>query len=111
MQLHTIFHSISAIQNRYKVARLQRQVIHLNYSYLLDGMAPDELVPLLVVQKLLTPEKAKEVKGKSDRQQRTIAILQTLLKGGVMGMLPTFCVALLITGQSDIAEKITKRKE
>ena len=64
------FHSISAMQNEHKVVRLQRQVIHVNYSYLLDEVAPDALVPHLVARRLLTPEEAKEVKGKSDREQK-----------------------------------------
>ena len=98
------------MQNERKVVRLQMQSIHVNYSYLLDGMAPDELVPQLVARRLLTPEEAKEVKGKSDRQQRMIAILQALLQQDVVGMLPTFCATLHDTGQSNVAENLIKRK-
>ena len=98
------------MQNEHKVVRLQRQVIHVNYSYLLDEVAPDELVPHLVARMLLTPEEAKEVKGKSDREQRTITILQALLYKDVVGMLPTFCAALRDTGQSNFAENLIKRK-
>ena len=101
---------ISAMQNERKVVRLQMQSIHVNYSYLLDEMAPDELVPHLVARRLLTPEQAKEVKGKSDQQQRMIAILQALLDKYVVGMHPTFCAALRDTGQSNIAEKLIKCK-
>ena len=98
------------MQNEHKVVRLQNQSIHVNYSYLLDEVAPDELVPHLVARRLLTPEEAKEVKGKSDQEQRMITILQALLKLGVVGMLATFCAALHDTGQLNIAEKITKCK-
>ena len=101
---------ISAMQNERKVVRLQMQSIHVNYSYLLDEMAPDELVPHLVARRLLTPDEAKVVKGKSEREQRMIAILQALLNKDVVGMLPTFCAALRDTGQSNIAEKFTKCK-
>ena len=52
------------MQNEHKVVRLQNQSIHVNYSYLLDKMAPDELVPHLVARRLLTPEEAKVVTGK-----------------------------------------------
>ena len=101
---------ISAMQNEHKVVRLQMQSIHVNYSYLLDEMAPDELVPHLVARRLLTPEEAKEVTRNSDRLQRMIAILQALLQQDVVGMLATFCAALYDTGQSNIAEKLTKCK-
>ena len=73
-------------------------------------MAPDELVPHLVAQSLLTPEEAKEVRGKSDRLQKTIAILQALVKWPRVGMLPTFCATLRDTGRSNVAEKLTKGK-
>ena len=82
----------------------------MNYSYLLDEVAPDELLPHLVAQRLLTPEEAKKVTERSDRQQRTITILEALLKLSWVGMLPTFCATLCDTGQSNVAEKITKGK-
>ena len=98
------------MQNEHKVVRLQRQAIHVNYDYLLDEVAPDELVPHLVAQSLLTSEEAKEVTGKSDRLQRMIAILQALLTLGRVGMLPTFCATLRDTGRSNVAEKLAKGK-
>ena len=104
------FHSISVMQNEHKVVRLQMQSIHVNYSYLLDEVAPDALVPHLVARRLLTPEEAKEMKRKSDREQRMIFILQALLDKDVVGMLPTFCAALRDTGQSNVAENLIKRK-
>ena len=98
------------MQNEHKIVRLERQAIHVNYSYLLDEVAPDELVPHLVAQRLLTPEEAKKVKGKSDRHQRTNAILEALLKLGRAGTLPTFCATLRDTGRSNVAERLTKGK-
>ena len=98
------------MQNEHKIIRLERQAIHVNYSYLLDEMAPDELVPHLVARWLLTPDEAKEVTEKSDRLQRMIAILQALVKWPRVGMLPTFCVAIRDTGRSNVAEKLTKGK-
>ena len=73
-------------------------------------MAPDEILPHLVAQRLLTPEEAKKVTEMSDRQQRTITILEALLKLGRVGMLPIFCAALRDTGRSNVAEKLTKGK-
>ena len=97
------------MQNEYKVTRMEWQAINVNYSYLLDEMAPDELVPHLVVRRLLTPEEAKEVSAKSDRLQKIATILKALrLKVGIVGMLPTFCAALLDTGQPNVAEWLTQ---
>ena len=96
------------MQNEHKVTRLQRQAIHCNYSYLLDEMTPDGLVPHLVARRLLTPEKAKEVSGKSDRLQKITTILEAL--PAVVGRLPTFCAALLDTGQPNVAERLTSGK-
>ena len=99
------------MQNEHNVTRLQRQAILCNCSYLLDEMAPDELVPHLVARRLLTPEKAKEVSAKSDRLQKIIIILEALhLQLFIAGMLPTFCAALLDTGQPNVAERLTTGK-
>ena len=99
------------MQNEHKVTRLQWQAINVNYSYLLDEMAPDELVPHLVARRLLTQEKAKEVTAKSDRLQKIATILKaSRLKVDIVGMLPTFCAALLDTGQPNVAEQLTKGK-
>ena len=89
--------------------RLEWEAIHVNYSYLLDQMAPDEVLPHLAARRLLTPEKVKEVREKTNQLQKTITILETLrgLRVGV-GLLPTFCAALSGTaGQEHIAEKLT----
>ena len=96
------------MQNENKMCRLRWQAVHVNYSYLLDKMAPDELVPYLVARRLLTPKKAEEVTGKSDRLQKISTILQALKNE--VGMLPTFSAALRDAGQPHIAERLTKRK-
>ena len=98
------------MQNEHKVTRLEWQAIHCNYSYLLDEMAPDELVPHLIARRLLTPEKAKEVSGKNDRLQMITTILEALRLQIVVGRLPTFRAALLDTGQSNVAERLTRGK-
>ena len=94
------------MQNEHKVVRLEWQAIHVNYSYLLDEMAPAQLVPHLVERRLLTPEKAKEVKEKGSRLQKVSTILQALFVNRVLGRLPTFCAALISAGQPHIAERL-----
>ena len=99
------------MQNEHKVIRLQWQAIHVNYSYLLDKMAPKELVPHLVARRLLSMQKAEEVTAKRNRLQKITTILQELrLQFSIVGMLPTFCAALLNTGQSNVVERLTQGK-
>ena len=69
-------------------------------------MVPDEVVPYLVARRLLLPEEAKEVTGKSDRLQKITTILHALKVE--VGMLPTFSAALYDAGQPHIAEWLTK---
>ena len=88
--------------------RLEWEAIHVNYSYLLDQMTPDEVLPHLAVRRLITPEKVKEVQERANQHQKTSAILQALGGLRVVGRLPTFCAALASTaGQEYIAEKLT----
>ena len=88
--------------------RLEWEAIHVNYSYLLDQMAPDEVLPHLAARRLITPEKVKEVREKTGQHQKTIAMLVALGGQRVVGRLPTFCAALASTaGQEHIAKKLT----
>ena len=101
-------HYYSAMQREHKVMRLEWEAIHVNYSYLLDQMAPDEVLPHLAARRLLTAEKVKEVQEKTSQHQKTITILETLHGQFEVGLLPTFCAALSGTaGQEHIAEKLT----
>ena len=91
-----------------KVTRLEWDAIHVNYSYLLDQMAPDEVLPHLAARRLLTPEKVKEVQKTASHLQKITIILTALECQVLVGMLPTFCAALASTaGQEHIAEKLT----
>ena len=96
------------MQREHKVMRLEWEAIHVNYSYLLDRMAPDEVLPHLAARRLLTPEKVKKVKEKANQHQKVITILRALRDKIGVGMPPTFCAALTSTeGQEHIAEKLT----
>ena len=98
----------SAMQREHKVMRLEWEAIHVNYSYLLDQMAPDEVLPHLAARRLLTPEKVREVQVKTNRLQKITTILEALCDQRIVGLLPTFCTALAsTTGQDHIAETLT----
>ena len=88
------------------MVRLEWQAIHTNYSYILDELAPDGLVPFLEERRLLSQEKAQDVRGKSSRLQKLSTILQAMKESNIVGRLPTFCAALISAGQPHIAERL-----
>ena len=82
----------------------------MHYSYLLDEMSPDAVVPYLVERRLLSPEMAKEVYEISSRLRKVSAILQALQRNFkiIVGQLPTFCATLISAQLSHIAERLTE---
>ena len=95
------------MQKEYKVIRLELQAIHVHYSYLMDEMAPDQLVPHMVQRKLISLEKANSVMKMSSQLLKCSAILEALKDNNIVGRLPTFCVALNSAGLPHIAVKLT----
>lgn len=86
---------------------MEWEVIHVNYSYLLEQMAPDEVLPQLAAQRLLTPERVREVWENTNQNQKIITILETLHGQKAVGRLSTFCAVLASTaGQEHVAEKL-----
>ena len=81
--------------------------MEVNYSYLLEHLAPDELLPQLATRRLLTPEEMKQVKNMSSRQKQITTILNAINGLLVVGMLPTLCAALSsIPSQEHITEQL-----
>ena len=103
-----ILHPFIAMQNEHRVIRLEWQAIHVHYSYMLDEMSPDAVVPYLVEWRLLSPEQAKEVNESSSRLGKVTAILQALQGKIIVGKLPTFYAALISSGLSQLAERLTE---
>ena len=98
------------MQNEYKVIRLEWQAIHVHYSYMLEEMPAGKVVPHLVERRLLSPTRAKEVKDLSSRLEKVSALLQALRVNSVVGILPTFCAALISAGLSHIAVRLSNSK-
>ena len=83
------------MQSEHKIIRLEGQAIHVHFSYMLDEMAPDQLVPHLVERKLFSRDKANKVKDMSSRVEKVSAIIQEIKTSQVIGTLPTLCAALV----------------
>ena len=96
-----------AMQGEHKIVRLERQAFHVHFSYMLDEMVPDQLVPHLVERKLLSQDKANQVKEMSSQVEKVSTIIQTVEEDIVVGTLPTFCTALVSAGLPHIAKKLT----
>ena len=96
------------MQLEYKVIRLQRQAIDVNYSYLLEEMSPDEVVPYLVQRRLLTQAHAADVLGESSQLNKVYIILSVLneVQNEIVGMLPTFLAALVTAGHLHVSERL-----
>ena len=103
--IHTLHYL--AMHTEHKVVRLEREILHVNYTYLLDQMVPEMVVTQLVARRLLTNEKVKEVMDKSDWNQRLTTILDAVLAHRVVGTLPTLCAALCDTlGHEQYGKKL-----
>ncbi|CAI7993124.1 hypothetical protein GBAR_LOCUS1191, partial [Geodia barretti] len=91
--------------------RLGLQAIDTNYSYLLEEMSPDEVVPHLVQRRLLTQPQGEEVWAKSSRLEKVHIIVEALreAKNKVVGMFPTFCMALANAGQLHVSERLRNK--
>ncbi|CAI8023410.1 hypothetical protein GBAR_LOCUS13685 [Geodia barretti] len=106
-----VYDSSFAMQLEYKVIRLGFQAIDTNYSYLLEEMSPDEVVPHLVQRRLLTQPKGEEVWAKSSQLEKVHIIVKALqdAKNTVIGMFPTFCMALANAGQLHVSERLRNK--
>ena len=99
---------VLAMQSEHKINRLETQAIHVHFSYMLDEIVPDQLLPHLVERKLLLPDKANEVKKMSGQREKVSAIIQTVKDNDMVGMLPTFCATLVSAELPHIAKQLTE---
>ena len=98
------------MQGEHKVIRLEHQAIHVHFSYMLDEIVPDQLVPHLVERKLLSRDKASEVMKMSSQIEKVSAIIRDVKMNLVVGTLPTFCAALISAELPCVAEKLEDSK-
>ena len=98
------------MQNVFKVIRLQLQAIHAHISYLMEEMSVDEVVPHLVQMRLLSKTQGTDLWEMSSRQDKVTAVVDAVfeVKKRDVGILPTFCAALVSAEQAHIAERLFK---
>ena len=96
-----------AMQNVHKVIRMDVHAVTVHYSYIMDQMIPDAVVPYLVERRLLSPKNAAEVTAIHSKTKKVSAILKALDEKNVVGRLSTFCAALISAGQPHIADRLT----
>ena len=96
------------MQNVFKMIRLQLQAIHAHIGYLMEEMSVDEVVPHLVQMKLLSETQAAAVWEMSSQQDKVAAVVDAVfeVKKRDVGILPTFCAALVSAEQAHIAERL-----
>ncbi|CAI8042313.1 Ankyrin repeat domain-containing protein 50 [Geodia barretti] len=105
-----VYDSSFAMQLEYKVIRLGLQAIAINYGCLLEEMSPDEVVPHLVQRRLLTQPQGEEVWAKSSRLEKVHIIVEALREADdIVGMFPTFCMALANAGQLHVSERLRNK--
>ena len=96
-----------AMQNEYKVIRLEQHTIDVHYSSMLSEISPDVLLPYLVDRRLLSSTEAANVNEMSSQSKKILAILEALNERNIVGVLPTFCASLKSAQQPDIAERLS----
>ena len=98
------------MHNKFKVIRLQLQAIHAHISYLMEEMLVDEVVPHLVQMRLLSETQVTDLWEMSSQQDKVTAVVDAVfeVKKRDVGILPTFCAALVSAEQSHIAERLFK---
>ena len=93
-----------AMQNEYKVLRLEGRAIKVHTSYMINEMSAEAVVPHLVERRLLSSAEAEEVFEANSPTRKVVKKLYTDLR---IGALATFCAALICADHSHIAKAIS----
>ena len=103
-----IFAFLTAMQNEYKVMRLQFQAIFSHISYLVEELQVDEVVPHLVQRRLLTEAEGKEVVVINSQLERVYKIMGLLEEydSVTVGIMPTFYGSLVGAGLLHVAKML-----
>ena len=91
--------------------RLERSVLESNYSFLVEALVPEDIVPELFTQKLITKSQKEKADSCPQRYAKNVAIMDSLLGRAEVGAFHRFRDVLSSTsGQEYIADKLKECK-
>ena len=91
--------------------RLERSVLESNYSFLVEALVPEDIVPELFTQKLITKSQKEKADSHPQKYAKNVAIMDSLLGRAEVGAFHRFCDVLSSTsGQEYIADKLKECK-
>ena len=92
--------------------RLERNVLESNYSFLVEALVPEDIVPELFTQKLITKSQKEKADSHPQKYAKNVAIMDSLLGRAEVGAFHRFCDVLSSTsGQEYIADKLKECKK
>ena len=94
-----------------KQLRLEKSVLETNYSFLVEALVPEDIVPELFAQKLITKSQKEKADSHPQKYAKNVAIMDSLLGRPEVGAFHRFCHVLSSTsGQEYIADKLKECK-
>ena len=91
--------------------RLEKSVLESNYSFLVEALVPEDIVPELFSQKLITKSQKEKADSHPQKYAKNVAIMDSLLGRAEVGAFHRFCDVLSVTsGQEYIADKLRECK-
>ena len=91
--------------------RLERNVLETNYSFLVEALVPEDILPELFAQKLITKSQKEKADSHPQKYAKNVAIMDSLLGRAEVGAFHRFCDVLSVTsGQEYIGDKLTACK-
>ena len=91
--------------------RLEKSVLETNYSFLVETLVPEDIVPELFSKKLITKSQKEKADSHPQKYAKNVAIMDSLLGRAEVGAFHRFCDVLSVTsGQEYIADKLKECK-
>ena len=87
--------------------RLEKSVLESNYSFLVEAIVPEDIVPELFSKKLITKSQKEKADSHPQKYAKNVAIMDSLLGRAEVGAFHRFCDVLSVSsGQEYIADKL-----
>ena len=109
--VETVFTSVGMSSDDARQLRLEKCVLESNYSFLVEALVPEDIVPELFTQKLITKSQKEKADSHPQKYAKNVAIMESLLGRAEVGAFHRFCDVLSVTsGQEYIADKLKECK-